>query len=340
MPRHWSRPEAVAASRGKATREPGCLLCSQRLNLTDLSTMGWQDRHYNQSGGGAFGPMRGKSVVTWLLIINCVVFILDNILSSGSRIPDWMSPYLIGRFTIDEGIYGFQVWRVLTYQFLHADFMHILFNMIGLYFFGRLLEQWWGSKRFLAFYLLCGVAGVVPYTVIGLVAPNLILNADSPELAQYSGEIVRQIGLVGASGAIYGILIGCAVLFPNQRVQLLIPPIPMSMRTMAIVFLSLAVLSVVAGSPNTGGELAHLGGAALGFFLVKRPGLLSWADRLSTEAIQDGYTKGRFEKKMKKEQATREEVDRILAKVSEKGLQSLSKREQKILQQDTDRLRG
>jgi len=148
-----------------------------------------------------------------------------------------------------------------------------------------------------------------------------------------------QLGLVGASGALYGVLIGAATLFPNQRVQLLIPPIPMSLRTMAIVFLAISFLSVVAGS-NDGGNAAHLAGAALGFYLVKRPGLLNWADRLSPEAIQEGYNKGRYEKKLKQEQASREEVDRILAKVSEKGIQSLSKREKKILQQDTDRLKG
>ena len=305
--------------------------------------MGWEDRQYNNGHGGTGGAMfgragGGKSVVTWLLIINCVVFVLDSILTGGTRVPDWMKPYVVGRFTVEEAIEGFQIWRVLTYQFLHGDFMHILFNMIGLFFFGRLLEQWWGSKRFLAFYLLCGVAGVAPYTLIAYLAPNLIVNAGSPELGQYSGEIARQIGLIGASGAIYGILLGCAVLFPHQEVRLLFPPIPMKMRTLAIVFLTIAVLSILAGSLNTGGELAHLGGAALGFYLVKRPSLLNWVDRLSASAIQDGYTKGRFEKKQKKEEATREEVDRILSKVSEKGIQSLSKREKKILQQDTDRL--
>ncbi|MFN3166856.1 MAG: rhomboid family intramembrane serine protease [Phycisphaeraceae bacterium] len=304
--------------------------------------MGWEDRHYNQGGqaGGFGGGLGGKSMVTILLIVNCVVFVLDMILTSGSRIPDWMSPYLMGRFTIDEALYKFQVWRVVTYQFLHADFMHILFNMIGLFFFGRLLEQWWGSKRFLAFYLMCGVAGVVPYTVIGLVAPNLILNADSPEAIAASGQIVRYVGLIGASGSVYGILVGCAVLFPKQRVQLLFPPIPMTMRTMALIFLGIAVFSVLAGTPNTGGELAHLGGAALGFFLVKRPSLLNYADRFSPEAIQAGVNRGRYERKAKKQQATREEVDRILAKVSERGIQSLTRREKKILQQDTDRLRN
>jgi len=301
--------------------------------------MGWQDRDYNQRGhgralGGAGG---GMSVATILMIVNCVVFVLDTILTGGSRIPDWMSPYLVGRFTIDEAVYKFQIWRVLTYQFLHGDFFHILFNMIGLYFFGRLLEQWWGSKRFLAFYLLCGVGGVVPYTLVELVWPSLIVDTG---YSQVNGEIVRHIGLIGASGAIFGILIGCAVLYPRQRVQLLFPPIPMTMRTMALVFLGIAVLSVIAGTENVGGELAHLGGAALGYLLVKKAALLSWADRLSPEAIQAGYNKGRFDRKIKKQQATREEVDRILAKVSEQGIQSLSAKEKKILQQDTDRLRG
>jgi len=137
--------------------------------------MAWEDRHYNKSGGGFGGGGSGSvfgragggmSMVTILIIINCVVFVLDQILSSGSRVPEWMSPRLMGRFTINEAVEGLQVWRVFTYQFLHAGFMHILFNMIGLFFFGRMLEQWWGSRRFLAFYLLCGVAGVVPYTAI------------------------------------------------------------------------------------------------------------------------------------------------------------------------------
>lgn len=268
------------------------------------------------------GRLNGKSVVTYLLIINCVIFVLDGILSQGSRVPEWMSPSLLGYFSVEKALLGGQVWRFVTYQFLHLGFMHVVFNMIGLYFFGPMMEQWWGSRRFLAFYLLCGVAGALPMAL--LVA---------------AGVFPAGVGLVGASGALYGILIGAATLYPNQQVQLLIPPIPMKLRTMAFVFLGISLFSVLAGA-NDGGNAAHLAGAALGFFLVKRPGLLNWADRMSPEAIQAGYTKGRYEKKVKKEQATREEVDRILSKVSEKGLQSLSSREKKILQQDTDRLRG
>ena len=303
--------------------------------------MAWADRPYNsENDTPRFGGMGGgQSMVTWLLIINCIVFIVDYILTSGARVPRWMSPYLMGRFSIAEGIEGLQLWRAITYQFLHADFFHILFNMIGLYFFGPLLEQWWGSKRFLAFYLLCGVGGVVPYTVIGYLAPGIILEPGDPELARFAAEIVKEVGLIGASGSIYGILIACAVLYPRQEVRLLFPPIPMKMRTMALIFLGIAFFSVLAGTPNAGGELAHLGGALFGFLLVKKPGVLNFADRFSPQAIQDGYNRGRYEKKIKQQQASREEVDRILAKVSEKGLQSLTKREKKILQQDTDRLR-
>lgn len=267
------------------------------------------------------GRLSGKSVVTYLLILNCVIFVLDSILSQGTRVPTWLSPSLIGYFSVEKAILGGQVWRFVTYQFLHADFFHVLFNMIGLYFFGPMMEQWWGSKRFLAFYLFCGIAGAVPMALLVMI-----------------GVFPAYVGLVGASGALYGILIGAATLYPNQQVQLLIPPIPMKLRTMAFVFLGISLISVIAGT-NDGGNAAHLAGAALGFFLVKRPGLLNWADRLSAQAVQDGYTKGRYEKKVKKQQATRQEVDRILAKVSEKGLQSLTSKEKKILQQDTDRLR-
>ncbi len=284
--------------------------------------MGYQDRHYNQDGGAPMGRMRSGSVVLWLIGINCVIFLIDAMLGGGSRVGATRYLSSWGNFNIVQAVEGFQVWRLVTYQFLHFDFFHVLFNMIGLYFFGPMMEQWWGSRRFIAFYLLCGVCGALPMIVL-----------------VYAGVIHPQAGLVGASGALYGILIGAATLFPHQRVQLLFPPIPMTLRTMALVFLGISFFSALIGN-NDGGNAAHLAGAGLGFFLVKRPGLLNWADRLSPQAIQAGYTRGRYEKKVKKQQATREEVDRILEKVSEKGLQSLSGREKKILQQDTDRLRG
>ncbi len=293
--------------------------------------MAWEDRDYYREGP-RFGSRLGKgSVVTWLLIINGAVFVLDAILSSGMRIPAWLSPSWIGNFNAEQAIFGFQLWRWFTYQFLHADFFHILFNMIGLYFFGPLLEQWWGSRRFVAFYLLCGVSGALLMTFFVFVAPGVIV----PE-----GIDARGIRLVGASGAIFGILAGAATLFPKQRVMLIFPPIPMSMRTMALIFLGIAALSLLAGSPNAGGEAAHLGGALFGFILVKSPRLLDWADRFSPSSIQHNVNQGRFERKRKQAAAREAELDRVLAKVKDKGLHSLTRGEKKTLQRATDERRG
>ncbi len=290
--------------------------------------MAWQDRHYNQDnfnsgGGGGFGGrLSSASVVTWLLGINAIIFLLDGVLTSGAR-TSAVSPSYWGNFNLEQGLYGLQLWRWVTYQFLHHGFMHVLFNMIGLYFFGPMLEKWWGSRRFLAFYLLCGVSGAAVMTLLSFV-PGLIFVGPTTSL-------------VGASGSLFGILAGAAVLFPHQRVMLIFPPIPMTMRTMALLFMGLSFLSVMAGTPNAGGEAAHLGGALLGFILVKNPRWLNWADRLSPSAIQDGVNKGRFERKRKQAVTDQAEVDRILDKVRDKGLASLTRKEKKTLNDATER---
>lgn len=288
--------------------------------------MGWEDRHYNQEGGGGAGFVRAgkRSMVLWLLGINVIVWLLDQIFS-GSERGYMLSPFYWLNYNVPQTFEGFQLWRPLTYQFVHSlsDFIHIFFNMMILLFLGPMAEQWWGSKRFLAFYLLCGVSGAFVMTLLS-----------------FTGLFPENLPLIGASGSIYGIIIGIAVIYPNQMIRMLWLPFEFRMKTFCFILIGIAILKIGFGSMNAGGEAAHLGGAALGFFLVKNPRLLNWADRLSPQAIQDGYTRGRYEKKLKKEQASREEVDRILAKVSDKGLQSLSSREKKILQQDTDRLRG
>lgn len=297
--------------------------------------MAWQDRDYNQEAMGGFGGRGrggggagiggrpgGGSVVMWLLGINAVVFLLDGVLTSGSR-TGGISPYHWGNFNLEQGLYGFQLWRWVTYQFLHHGFMHVFFNMLGLYFFGPMLEKWWGSRRFLAFYLLCGISGAAVMTLLSFV-PGLLMVGPGTTL-------------VGASGSLFGILAGAAVLFPQLRVMLIFPPIPMSMRTMALLFMGLSFLSVMAGTPNAGGEAAHLGGALLGFLLVKNAGWLNWADRLSPTAIQDGMNKGRFERKQKQARANEAEVGRILDKVREKGLASLTRKERNTLNEETER---
>ena len=183
-------------------------------------------------------------------------------------------------------------------------------------------HSWWGSRRFLAFYLLCGIGGAALFLLFAFVPDVIGLSVQSP--------------MVGASGAIFGILVGTAVLYPNQQVMLLIPPVPMKMRTMAMLFLGLALLSLMAGARNAGGEAAHLGGAVLGWLLIRNPGWLDFANRgFSIKTKQVRKTARRDNRD--KDDA---EIDRILDKVRDKGLASLSNKEKKTLQRATNRQRG
>lgn len=294
--------------------------------------MSWRDRDYAREeeyrGGGGFGVRaRGMSMTMWLIVINLAITVLDTILGGSTR-GSVLAPGYYGEFNIEKAVHGLQLWRWFTYQFVHAGFMHLIFNMIGLYFFGPMMERWWGSRRFLAFYLLCGVSGAFLFTALAYI-PGVLAVSN----ASY---------LVGASGSVFGILIGCAVLFPHQRVMLLIPPIPMSMRTLALVILGIAGLGLIAGSMNAAGDAAHLGGAALGFFLVKNPRLLGFADGLGGM-----WTNWQVQQKRRSAQRSREseiaeqrDVDAVLDKVRREGLQSLTAREKRILQRATDRQQG
>lgn len=290
--------------------------------------MGWQDRHYNNDGGdfgggGAPGIRGGPpGMIVWLLMINVLVFITDAILTDSAR-GDILSPNRWGRFSLDE---SWQAWRLVTYQFLHGDGWHLIGNMIFLWIFGKFMESYWGSKRFLAFYLISGVGGAVLFGLVSLI----------PEVANTASFVP----LVGASGCIFGLMVGAWMKYPKQELRFLLMPFGITVQLLCGLYVFFNILQVVAGSSGAGSATAHLGGALTGFLLIKKPGLLNWADRVSPQAIKDGYNQGRFEKKIKKEQATREEVDRILEKVSEQGLHSLTKREKKILQQDTERLRN
>jgi membrane associated rhomboid family serine protease len=307
------------------------------MGLENRDYLREEERRYRGGGGGGggfsgggrnFGGPRfsGAPISLWLIIINFVVFVLTGILH-GSANASAASPLNWGAFSVDEAVKGGQVWRFLTYQFLHGGFFHILFNMLAVFFFGPLVERHWGSRRFLAFYLLCGVGGAVVATALGPLPNVLPTNAI----------------LIGASGSVFGILVAAAVFFPRLEVQLLFPPIPMTMRTLAMIFLGIAAFSVLAGSQNAGGEAAHLGGALAGFVFAKFPRSLAWADRLNPDAIRDtrqALAVRQGQRLKQKEAATEEEVDRILAKVKTGGLQSLSNREKKTLNEATQRRRG
>jgi rhomboid family protein len=221
--------------------------------------MGIYDRDYyrrSPSWGGGFGSFEMWTVTTWLIVINVAVFLLDNL--THGLLSGW------GYFSIAAAIYKLQVWRFISFQFLHAGLEHIFFNMLALYFFGPMIESYLGPRRYLAFYLISGIGGGLGYVVLNYLG---FLN-DGPYTE-----------LIGASAGIFGILIAAARVAPDAQVMLLIPPIPMKLKTLAWIFLGIAAYTVLASGNNAGGQAAHLGGALVGYILIRNDQWLDFANR-------------------------------------------------------------
>jgi len=292
--------------------------------------MGISDRPYQQSSprqnfnGAARQPSRldGSPVVKWLLIINVAVWLLDMMTNAA---PQTQRSFLWswGHFSVAAGVEQLEIWRFVSFQFLHANGYHLLVNMLGLFFFGHFAERWWGSRRFLCFYLATGVAGALFYVLLF-----------------YLGWFAKQgydssTPMVGASAGIFGILACVAVIAPNLRV-LLFFVLPMSMRTFAVMALGISVIVILFNLDNAGGEAGHLGGAILGFILMRNPQLLSFvSDEVSLSRrrrvvdatiIHEKKLRPRIDIDMDDS-----EVDRILDKVSREGLQSLTDQERDVL---------
>lgn len=149
---------------------------------------------------------------------------------------------------------GFLPWQILTYGFLHGGLPHLFFNMFALWMFGAPLEATWGSRRFLRYYLICVLgAGLVQLVVATLAVRNGSLPYPT----------------VGASGGVFGLLLAYGMLFPNHRLMLIFPPIPMKARTFVICYGLLELYLGVTGTRSGVAHFAHLGGMAFGFLLIQ-----------------------------------------------------------------------
>ena len=267
-------------------------------------------------------------VVKWLLIINVAVFFLDHMFlhRTPAMMRDGVFPlWNPGAFTIRSGLSELHLWQFVSFQFLHASVWHILFNSIGIYFFGPWLERWWGSKKFLIFYLACGAAGAAFFTL--LVRLGVVdASWDSP--------------LVGASAGIYGIFIGVAVIAPDLRVALLFPPIELSMRQLAIAMMAISIGAILLQlGGNEVGEAGHLGGALLGYFLMRYPSLLGGQPGVEIRRPRAFASQAAPKLRPHTEVRTGEDtaVDLILDKISREGFQSLTQIERDILTQAAQR---
>ena len=175
-----------------------------------------------------------------LLIANVVIFALQFLL------PDRIEE-LFALWPLDA---GFAPWQLVSYAFLHGGLAHIAFNMIGLTSFGNELEAWWGAKRLCTFYF----ASVVTAAITQL-AVTASLGDPTPT--------------VGASGGIYGLLLGYAMMFPRRKVIPLIPPIPMPAWVFALLFAGLELYLGVTGTASGIAHFAHLGGMVGGFLMLR-----------------------------------------------------------------------
>ena len=151
---------------------------------------------------------------------------------------------------------SYEVWRFVSYMFLHGGGMHLLFNMLALWFFGPRLESRWGTKGFLNFYFFCGIGAALVHTIFTLA------------LSSVSGGINPAIPLIGASGAIYGILLAYALYWPNQVVYLNFF-IPVKIKYLVIIFGVLEFLGTISGSMGDVSHITHLGGLLAAFIYLK-----------------------------------------------------------------------
>jgi membrane associated rhomboid family serine protease len=221
----------------------------------------WNSMTHRESGpefepAGLPGePRRKFSIVTTIIAVNVIIFLLEQVspswkaLISGVEFKDSLGCLMhkpgLGELVTYKVMQG-QYWRLITAQYLHASFLHILLNMIGLHFLGRPLEQMWSARKFFTVYTVCGMAGNLFFSILG---SKGIIDPHQPA--------------VGASGSIYGLLGIVAVLFPHAEVYIYYL-FPVKIRVAAVIMGVIAFMSVVERGQNYGGEACHLAGLAFG----------------------------------------------------------------------------
>lgn len=256
---------------------------------------------------GVFPP-----VIKWLLIINVAAFL-------GPQVLNFNLDFLFRTFgLVPAYVFGkFYVWQLFTYLFLHATTWHLLMNMFILWMFGSELERTWGSREFLKFYFVAGVgAGVF----------NFFFAVFNPA--------TNFMPIIGASGAIYGILVAYAILFPERYVYVYFL-IPVKVKYLVIFLVVIEFLSTYRADRIA--HFAHLGGALVGFLYLKfdwRWKLRKWSPGEIVRRVKIAQST----RKVQEETRMMEEVDSILDKINRVGYENLTRREKKILEKASDKL--
>ena len=255
----------------------------------------------------------------------------------------------------------FHIYQFFTYMFLHGGFTHIFFNMFALWMFGSVIERVWGPKKFIFYYIVCGIgAGITQelvqyatYTIEGISAYQYV-NAGGVQMT--TDAYINLWTTIGASGAVYGILLAFGMIFPNERLFIIPFPFPIKAKWLIVGYIAIELFSAMTGPGDGVAHMAHLGGMLFGFLLIrywqKHPDSSQSFGRSRGQEFFENM-KRRYDQRqqqsshMKAEQTdprresdeeynarkrkNQEEVDAILDKIRKSGYDSLTKEEKKKL---------
>lgn len=212
-----------------------------------------------------------------LLIINVIFFIAAYALKQFIDLEHLLAAYY-------PASPSFRPWQIITYMFMHAGFQHVFFNMFALYMFGPMLEYTLGSKKFFNFYFVTGIGAFILYMAVQAMQIHAITGSFSiphPEIESsyfnYGGQdnaqqlyLLYNIPMLGASGAIFGILVGFGMLFPDLEMMILFIPVPVKAKYVVIGYIAIELFSGIGRfAGDSVAHFAHLGGALFGFILIK-----------------------------------------------------------------------
>jgi len=186
-------------------------------------------------------------ITTILLLANVAAYLLQG-LFPGLEMPLALWPF--GSAAATNGQVGFAPWQLVSYAFLHGSLFHLGFNMLALYMFGGAIERVFGERRYVVYYVVCVISAAITQLVFAAV----------------SGGIYPTIG---ASGGVFGLLLAYAIYFPNNRVMLLIPPIPLPARVFVVLYAALELYLGVTGTQEGVAHFAHLGGMVGGYAMLR-----------------------------------------------------------------------
>jgi len=272
-----------------------------------------------------------------LIIINVVVFLVLAVIKVFSVVTDFTGVFDVihAQLSIPAPFFSFiqKPWTVITYAFVHdlTSIWHILFNMLALYWFGKLFIEYLGSDKLIAVYLLGAIAGGLLYLLVYNTIP-------------YYQARMPVLGMVGASAAVYAVLVAAATLLPDYTFFLIFFG-PVRIKYIALIYIVISFLGSV--GLNAGGNIAHLGGAFIGYLYIKQlqagvnwggwiTATLGWFKSLfAPSKVKVTYRKteprASSANSSKVSKASQDEIDAILDKISDRGYESLSKEEKEKL---------